>query len=219
MLSHNHTLRSNDTRCFSASSNRLKYQTPSLATQSWYIPWVLFQVLLLLQLPMSVPLLRPAPRSPEGRPCSSQCAPAIPRSPARDYSQGYRTSPCGLTDNFPTELNSLTKMPQKAAALSSPPSQTREVLQTTGTIALRTPRGKGTPICIKYPLFVRHAFSGSWTAMSYYLLLRQCCLFRGCCFPFGMLEMNNNFRVKRFVIIMSLRGLSKASRSSGLFQV
>lgn len=145
----------------------------SLVTLTWYIPYVLLQVLLLVQLPMSIPLLRPAPSSPEGRPSSSQCAPAIPKSPARDYSQGYRTSRCGLTDNFPTERNSLTELPQKAAALSIPPSQTGEVLQATGTIAFWTPRGvqfaenwnftgiefhwnfqlQGSPICRKYPFF------------------------------------------------------------------
>lgn len=103
--------------------------------------------------------------------------PATPKSPARDYSQGYRTSPCGLTDNFPTELNSLTKLWQKAAALSILPSQTGEVNQTTGTTALRTSKevketqfGENTP-CFYVSHSVDpgqlHIIAFSWDSAAY----------------------------------------------------
>lgn len=138
--------------------------------------------------PLSVVLLRPALSSPEGRSYSSHqlLKKVLPGITARDY----RTSPCGLTDNFPIELNSLTKRWQKAAALNILPRQTGEVNQTTGTTALQTQRGKGTSVWRKYPLFLCLAFSRSWTAACYCLLLRQCCLLMGCC----------SLRCKRLII-------------------
>lgn len=89
-----------------------------------------------------------------------------------------------LWADFPTELNSPTKLGQKAPALSFLPSQTGEVNQITGTTALQTQRGKGTSVCRKYPLLLCVAFSRPWTTVYYYLLLRQCCLFMGC-WPLG----------------------------------
>lgn len=58
---------------FSASSvtNRLKKQTLTCVSQTRYMPYVLSQLILLVQLPVSGALLRPAPSSPEGRPHSS----------------------------------------------------------------------------------------------------------------------------------------------------
>lgn len=86
-----------------------------------------------------------------------------------------------LWADFPTELNSLTKLWHKAAALSFLPSQTGEVTEITGTTALQTQTGKGTSVCRKHPLLLCLTFSRSWTAVHYYPLLRQCCLFLGCC--------------------------------------
>lgn len=55
----------------SAVTNRLKNQTLTHVNQTWNMPYVLLQVILLVQLPISAALLRPALSSPEGRPHSS----------------------------------------------------------------------------------------------------------------------------------------------------
>lgn len=196
-------------------TNRLKHQALSLVTQTWYITYVLFQLRLRVQPQLRLMVQLPTSVLP------GACTKLIRRqaslkpictSYSKKSCQGLQPGPqdftLWLTDNFPTELDFLIRLLQKAAALSILSSQAGEVLQIKGIIALRTPRGKGTPTCRKYPLFVLHAFSGLWTAM-YYLFLGQSCPFRGCCTSFGMLEMNSNIRVKS-IIIMSLRGLSKA---------
>lgn len=147
---------------FSASSvtNRLECQTLFLVTQTQAIPYMLIQVILLVQLSTQArsrlsrrqALLRPTGTSYYKKSCQG----LQPR--LQDLSLRVDRQPA-------TELNTPTQLPKEAAARHVPPSPTGEVLQTTGTVALPTPRCKGSPICSKYLLFVWHTFNRPWTAI------------------------------------------------------
>lgn len=93
VLSHNHMHRPER---FSAPSvtNRPKIQTLTHVSQTRHMLCVLFQVILLVQLPTSVALLR---LHQVLQKAASLKPPSTPESAAKDESQGYKTSPCGLT--------------------------------------------------------------------------------------------------------------------------
>lgn len=174
LLSHNH-LRIQDAFSASSVTNRFKKQTFTCVKSD------------MAHALCAVP--GPPPGTAPQICCPTQaCTKPSRRQPHSNYQLLHKVLPRvrGLQDfalwaNFPIELNSLTKLWHKAAALSFLPSQTGEVNETTGTTALQTQIGKGTSVCRKHPLLLCLTFSRSWTAVYYYLLLRQCCLFLGCC--------------------------------------